>query len=187
METPLKYRAVTISGKVAVGTSTLSKNLRDILKWKYVNAGDIQRRYDREHGIHENKQGASSRPDKHENEIDDMTKKMLTYEKKIIYEAWLAGFMSQGISGILRVLVFCSNDAVRIDRVANRDKVSVDEAKHFIKQREEENILKWKKLYGNYDFWDPKYFDLVIDTFSLGPMETMGRVLDKLGYRNGNH
>jgi cytidylate kinase len=179
----LKYRNITVSGKVAVGTTTLSKNLKQALGWKHINAGFIQREYDRIHHIHENKQGALSRPDDHEREVDAMTKKMLGDEKNLIYEAWLSGFMAQGIKQILKILVICSEDALRIDRVVNREKVSVDEAKYWIKQREEENIAKWKKLYGNHDFWHPKYYDLVIDTYSVGPMETLGKVLDKLGYK----
>lgn len=112
-----------------------------------------------------------------------MTKQMLQSEINIIYEAWLAGFMTQGIEGVLKVLVICSNDAVRIDRVVNRDNMTIDEAKRFLKQREEENTVKWKKLYGDHDFWDPHYYDLAIDTYGSGPMETVGKVLDKLGYR----
>ncbi len=176
-----KYRVITVSGKIAVGTSTLSKNLHHVLGWKRFNAGDIQRKYDREHHINENYRGALARPDEHEKEIDSMTKKILQNEKNLIYEAWLAGFMAQGLPGILKVLLICSSEAVRIDRVANRDKLSIEEAKKYIKRREEENIAKWKKLYGNFDFWDPKYYDLVIDTFSSGPMETLGKVIDKLG------
>lgn len=179
----LKYKNITISGKIAVGTSTLSHNLQHVLGWKHINAGKIQREYDRAHDINENKQGALVRPDAHENEIDAMTKTMLKTENNLIYEAWLAGFMTQGIPNILKVLLICSDDAIRIDRVANRDNLTIDEAKLFIKQREEENVKKWKKLYGNYDFWDLKYFDLVIDTYALGPMETVGKVLDKLGYK----
>lgn len=183
----LKYRAITISGQIAVGTSTLAKTLSEVLKWKRINAGDIQREYDRTHGIQANKQGATARSDSHENEIDNMTKGMLTKEKNIIYEGWLAGFMAKGIEGVLKVLVVCSEDAVRIDRVANRDNTSIPEAKEWIKQREEENTIKWKKLYGDHAFWDPKsgFYDLVIDTYSTGPNETVGIVLDKLGYQNG--
>lgn len=177
------YRTITISGKVAVGTSTLAKNLKRILNWQYVNAGEIQRKYDREHHMSENKQGAIARPDNHEREIEDMTKKMLTNEKNLIYEAWLAGFVARGIPNILKVLLICSNDAIRIDRVANRDKMTVEEAKVFIKKREEENIAKWQKLYGNHDFWEPSNYDLVIDTYSSGQMETVGKVLDRLEYK----
>lgn len=179
-----KYRIITISGKVAVGTSTLSRGLQQILGWQYINAGEIQRQYDRDHKVEEAKNGALVRPDEHEREIDEiMAKKLLKEEKNLIYEAWLAGFMAQGFPDVLKVLVICSSEAIRVDRVVNRDKMTVDEAKKYIKKREEENIIKWKKLYGDHDFWDPKYYDLVVDTYSSGPLETVGKVLDKLGYK----
>lgn len=186
MTRALKYNAITISGKVAAGTSTLAKNLREVLDWKYINVGDIQREYDRKHKANENQRGALNRPDDHEKGMEDMTKKILSTEKDIIYEAWLAGFVAQGIEGVLKVLLFCSEDAVRIDRVVNRDKVTIEEAKGWIKQREEENLVKWQKLYGVHDFWDPdsKFYDLVIDTYSSGPHETVGKVLDKLGFHH---
>lgn len=177
-----KYRLITISGKIAAGTTTLTKNLIHALDWKHINIGAIQREYDRQHCLHENKIGALSRTDDHEREIDAMTEQMLKTGKKIIYEAWLAGFFARTHKDILKVLLFCSHDDIRVDRVANRDNVTVEQAKHWIKQREEENISKWKKLYGNYDFWSHKYFDLVIDTYKLGQLETAGKVLDKIGY-----
>jgi cytidylate kinase len=175
-----KYRIITISGKYATGTSTLAKNLIKETGWKYINLGDIQREYDRQHNIDENKQGALSRPDEHEKEMDATTKKILKKENKLIYESWLSGFNAQGIDGILKVLLICSDEAIRIDRVVNRDGLTIDQAKEYIKQREEENEKKWKKLYGDYNFWDSKYFDIIIDTYSSGPMETLGKVLDKL-------
>ncbi len=181
------YRVITISGKVATGTSTLAKNLTEALGWRYVNVGEIQRKYDRCHKIHENQQGATSRSDDHEQSIDDMTKKMLQTKKRIIYEAWLAGFMAQGIDKVLKILVTCSHDEVRIDRVVNRENVTIIQAKQWIKQREEENLKKWQKLYGPYNFWDPKYYDLVIDTYSSGPMETVGKVLDRLKFKSKLH
>lgn len=179
-----KYRLITISGKIAVGTTTLTKNLVNSLGWKHTNIGAIQREYDRKHNLHENRAGALSRTDEHEKEIDAMTEEMLKTEEKIIYEAWLAGFFAKNHKDVLKVLLICSHDDIRVDRVANRDNISVEQAKNWIKQREEENITKWKKLYGNFNFWDPKYFSIVIDTYKTGPQETLGKVLDKVGYDN---
>ncbi len=180
----MNFDNIAVSGKIAVGTTTLAKNLKHILGWEHINAGFIQREYDKKHHINENRQGAASRSDKHEQEIDDMTKKTLSTKKNLIYEAWLAGFMVKDITGVLKVLVICTHEDIRIDRIVNRDNVTVEEAKKWIKQREEENIIKWKKLYGDFDFWSPKYFDIVIDTYTTGPMETLGKVLDKLGYKH---
>jgi len=179
-----KYRLITVSGKIAVGTTTLTKNLINSLGWKHVNIGAIQREYDRQHKLHENKIGALSRTDEHEKEMDAMTEKMLKAEKEIIYEAWLAGFFARSYKDVLKVLLICSHDDIRVDRVANRDSVSVKEAKNWIRQRESENTDKWKRLYGDYDFWNPKYFDLVINTYKAGPLETLGKVLDMIGYND---
>ncbi len=179
-----KYRLITVSGKVAVGTTTLTKNLVHILGWKHINFGALQRQFDREHGINENKQGALARSDDHEKSMEEMGNKILKSEKNVVYEAWLSGFLARNYKDVLRVLLICPNRAIKIDRVANREKIAIEEAKHWIKQREEENEKKWKKLYGNFNFWDEKYFNLVIDTYATGPMETLGKVLDKLGYRH---
>ncbi len=181
----LKYRNITVSGKIATGTSTLARNLVNVLGWQYTNVGALQREFDRMHGIAENQQGAVARTDKHEQQMEEMTKNKLTKENNLVYEAWLSGFVARNIPGVLKVLTICSNEAIRIDRVVNRDNVSVEEAKGWIKQRESENIDKWHKLYGQYDFWAPEYYDLVIDTYSSGPLATLGKVLDSLGYSGG--
>lgn len=175
-----KYRLITISGKIAVGTTTLTKNLVNSLNWKHINIGAIQRKYDRQNHLHENKAGALSRTDEHEKEIDNMMGKMLKNEKEIIYEAWLSGFFARSYKDVLKVLLVCSHDDIRVDRVANRESITVEQAKDWIKQRESENTEKWKKLYGEFNFWDHKYFDLIIDTYKTGPLETLGKVLDVL-------
>ena len=123
------YKNITVSGKVAVGTTTLSRNLQIILGWQHINAGFIQREYDRMHNIHENMQGAAARSDAHEKSIEDMTKKMLTEKEHLIYEAWLSGFVAKNIPGVLKVLVYCSHDEVRIDRVMNRERIGLDNAR----------------------------------------------------------
>ena len=175
-----KYRLITISGKIAVGTTTLTKNLINNLHWKHINIGAIQRTHDRKLKFKENEMGALSRTDDHEKKIDAITQQLLKVEKEIIYEGWLTGFFARSYKDILKVLLVCTHDDIRIDRVANRDNVTVEQAKDWIKQRENENVNKWKRLYGKYDFWDPKYFDLVIDTYKTGPQETLGKVLDKM-------
>jgi len=183
-DTPhLKYRNIALSGIIATGTSTLAHNLVNVLGWEHVNIGALQREFDRKNKIHEHKHGAIARSDEHEQAIEAMTKEKLTKENNLIYEAWLAGFVARDISGVLKVLTICSSEDIRVDRIVNRENISVAEAKAWLKQREKENVNKWKKLYGDYDFWDPEYFDLVIDTYSSGPIQTLGKVLDKLGYK----
>lgn len=178
-----QYKNITISGTIGVGSTTLAKKLANILGWKYVNTGAIQRAYDKEHGVDENRSGALNRPDDHEREMEAQALKVLTEESHVVYEAWLSGFVARDLSHVFKVLVICSEDDVRIDRVMNREDIDLEDAKTSIKKRETENIEKWKKLYGTDDFWDHDKYDLVVDTYSSGPHETLGKVLDAIGYK----
>jgi cytidylate kinase len=78
------------------------------------------------------------------------------------------------------------DDALRIDRVVNRDNLTVEDAKRHLWDREEANLTKWKRMYGVTDFWDPKHYDLIINTYSHGPKETLDLVLQALGYFSAN-
>lgn len=179
----LKFDNITISGGVAVGKNTLFANLKTYLgpvNWKFRTTGQILRDWAQEHI----QPVASLAPDNFHKEIEEKTRHLLEREKKWVIEAWLSGFMARDLDKVLKVLLVCSNEAIRIDRVANRDKISVSKAKEFIKQREEDNFQTWQRIYGDYNFFDKKYYNLIIDTYSSGQLETVGKVLDKLGYDN---
>ncbi|KXK11940.1 MAG: Cytidylate kinase [Microgenomates bacterium OLB23] len=159
------YKNITISGKIGVGSTTLAKKVAEILGWKYINTGALQREFDRQQGNDENLQGAAKRSDEHERAMEAQAKQVLSNEEHVVYEAWLSGFVARDIPHVLKVLVVCSKDDVRIDRVMNRENVNLELAKQYIRIREGENIEKWKALYGTNDFWNPKDYDLVVDTY----------------------
>ena len=103
-------------------------------------------------------------------------------DKHYVIEAWLAGWVARNMDDTLRVLLVCSNPAVTIDRVVNRDKVNVARAKEIIRDRVELNARTWKRLYGEHEFQDPKHFQLIIDTYTTSKEETVHKVLNALGY-----
>ncbi len=180
----LKYDNITISGGIATGTTTLLNNLKFYLQplgWKFRSTGQIVREMTKENIF----PVATLVSDEVDRKIEEKVRKLLTTEKNWVIEGWLAGFVARDLKNTLKVLLICSDDGLRVDRVVNRDNVTVEEAKKLIKEREEENFKKWKRIYGDYNFFDPKYYDLVIDTYSSGPLETVGKVLDRLGYSNG--
>lgn len=177
----LKYNNVTISGGVAVGKNTLMDNLKTYLEplsWKFTSGGKLLREHTKENVLPLAKLASKE----FHNTLDARTRQLLTKEGHYVIEAWLAGFVARDLTDTLRILLTCSNDALRVDRVANRDKISIEDAKHFIKVRETDNFNEWKKYYGNHNFFAPQYYHLVIDTYSSGQMETLGKVLDKLGF-----
>ena len=189
----LKYSSVAISGRPGAGRSTLLKNLRPHLEplcWEIFSGGDWARQFAIEAGTHDPKDMrhhlATDYGDDIDYQIDEaLREKIAKPGTHMAVESWIAGWNARGLKHVLKVLLMC-DDALRIDRVVNRDNVTVEEAKEHIRMREEANIGKWKRLYKVDDFWDPKYYDLVINTYSHGPRETLELVLQALGYYKVN-
>lgn len=177
----LKYKNVAISGAVASGKGTLKHNLEKYLSplgWKFTSGGELNR----------NRSGDNVSPsankvsDEYNKYIEKRTEELFVKEKKYVIEAWLAGWVARNMPDTLRVLLVCSNPAVTIDRVVNRDKVTVDQAKNILRDRMTLNEQTWKRLYGDHHFQDPKHFQLVIDTYTDNREEVVHKVLDALGY-----
>lgn len=180
-----KWRNITISGRAASGATTLSRGLEEKLGWQLINGGEIYRKYVQKNGIPLEQTNLSS--DKYHLELDNFIKEKLKNAKHLIIESWLSGFDAQGISGVFKVYVICSDISVRIDRLVNRDKMTIEEAKKHLQTREEENLKKWERLYHTRDFANPNLYDLVIDTYASGPAETLNLVLQAVGYYNNKN
>jgi cytidylate kinase len=200
-----KYKNITISGLPGAGSTVLAKKLADISGWKYFCGGDFMRAYAIEKGLF-NKGGnlhhdATVYNDDFDRQVDFGMRKKLISDNGNVLDSWLSGFMGQGVEGTLKVLVWCSDDGIRVDRIVNRDKVNVEEAKKHIFEREEKNYLKWSRMYESewnewvvqpgvvgstekIDFWHQNLYDLVIDTYSHSKTETLELVLEQLEKEN---
>lgn len=201
----LKYKNITISGLPGAGSSTLGRGLAKVLGWEYFSGGDFMRAYAVENGLFDAKSAVHHKAtvygDEFDKQVDFGMRDWLKKKQAKILESWLSGFVAQGIKGTLKVLIFCSEDRIRVDRLVNRDGVSVEEAKEHIFTREEENLKKWTRLYkkqwqewvkkeyqgarrGEWlDFYQPKLYDLAIDTLSHDRKAVLNTVLEKLGYK----
>lgn len=197
------YKNITISGLPGTGTTTLLRLVESKMGWRGYSGGEFMREYALEKGIFKPEEGfhhsSTDYEDDFDRKIDLGVREKLEKKTNGIYEAWLTGFLAQGIDGVLKVLLICSDDGVRVDRVVNRDKVTVSQAKEHIMTREEQNRRKWTRVYKEewdkwvvktgmigedepIDFWDPRLYDLIIDTYSNSREETLRKVLDKVGY-----
>ena len=181
-------RNITISGRIGTGKTTLAIKLGNVLNWQVLDGGKIFRKISDDMGksIIE----TSQRPDKFDIEYEEMIKKLLREEKHQIVQSHLAGFDAQNIKGIFKILVICQDEKgddkadIRIDRLMNRDSSSIEEAKYEIIEREKQNLDKFRRLYANNDpewvYWDEKYYDLVINTYSHNPEEALKIALKHL-------
>lgn len=184
-------RNITISGRIASGASTLAGHLNEILNWEFLNGGELFRRFAKEKAL--NIINTNTRPDQIDTEYEEKIKKILTEKSHQIIQSHLAGFDAQGIKGVYKILVICEDETgedkvdIRIDRLVNRDGNKVEDAKNEILERERQNLEKWRRLYAGNDpdwvYWDKKYYDLVVNTYSLNAEESVQTVLKEVGYK----
>ncbi len=181
---------ITVSGRIGSGASTLAIHLAKNLSWEFLNGGELFRQFAAENKldiIHTN-----IRPDQFDLEYEEKIKKILSEKSHQIIQSHLAGFDAQVIEKVFKILVVCNDEAgedktdIRIDRLVNRDGKKVEDAKHEIFERERQNLEKWRRLYAQNDatwvYWDQKYYDCVVNTFSLNAEESIQSVLRAIGY-----
>jgi len=183
-------RMITISGRIASGSTTLGHKLAGILGWRHIEGGEVFWEAIRtKMGLSE--KDTNLRPDEEDEDFDASLKKILQNGKNLILETKLAGFNAQGINGVFKIAVICEDEDgkdktdIRIDRLINREKISIEQAKEEAVDRERNDLKKWRKLYVNNDqawvYWDKKYYDLVINTYSHNQNETLKIALQKIG------
>ncbi len=191
----LKYSSVAISGRPGAGRSTLLKNLRtylEPLQFEFFSGGDWARQFAIDNGKHDANDATHHVATDYGDDIDlqidvAMREKISDPNVHMAIESWIAGWNARGIPHVLRVLLMC-DDALRIDRIVNRDNITVEDAKKHLRDRETANLGKWARMYKveSTDFWDPKHYDLVINTYSHSAAETLNLVLQALGYYTAN-
>lgn len=190
---PLKYSSIAISGPPGAGRSTLLKNLKPIVEalgWETFSGGEWARQFAIEQGNHDPNDPTHHLATDYGEDIDHqidlaLREKLTNPQVHVAVESWIAGWNMRGLPHVLKVLLICDN-SLRIDRVVNRDNLTVEEAKNHLREREDTNLGKWSRMYNvsATEFWDSKHYDLIINTFSTGPKETVNIVLQALGYFN---
>ena len=196
------YKNITISGLPGSGSTTLLAMLKEKLKfdgWTGFSGGEFMRSYAVEKGLYDDTQkihhDATAYGEEFDRQIDLGIREKLKEQERWIIESWLSGFFAQGVDRVCKVLMICSDDSVRIDRIVNRDEVDVNIAKSHIHNRYKTNLEKWSRMYAAQwqkwvverglassneaiDFWKQDLYDVVIDTYSHNQQQALKVVLD---------
>ncbi|HZE86787.1 MAG TPA: hypothetical protein VE090_01135 [Methylomirabilota bacterium] len=193
MDKPIEIpniRIITVSGRIGAGSTSLARHLAQTLSWKHIEGGDIFWEAIRKKMNVANKD-TKLRPDEEDFLFEEKQKQLLREEKHIVLESKLSAFCAQGLSGIFKVGVVCADlqgedqPQIRIDRLVNREQMAVDDAKTEVLEREKNDLVKWRRLYAYNDeqwvYWDKKYYDLVVNTFSHNQEESLQLVLEAIG------
>ncbi|MFI5265133.1 MAG: AAA family ATPase [Candidatus Levyibacteriota bacterium] len=182
-------RIITVSGRIGAGSTTLANGISHHLGWKHIEGGEIFWEAIRSR-MQVDAKDTNLRPDEEDSLFDAQLKKILAENHNIVLETKLAAFNAQGISGVYKILVVCENHhgedqpQIRIDRLVNREGKNVEDAKQEVLEREKNDLAKWRHMYAHDDkdwvYFDPKYYDLVINTFEHSKEETLKIVLESL-------
>jgi cytidylate kinase len=178
-------RNITVSGRIASGTTTLAKGIAEQLDWQLFEGGVLFDEY-----FNQQTGTDKDRADSIDLGYEEMVKEKLRGETHQVIQSHLAGFDAQEIAGVYKILVVCEDAReqdrieVRIDRLINRKDIPMEEAKREIIARDQGNLAKWRRLYANNDqtwvYWDKRYYDLVINTFELSKHEALEKAMEAI-------
>jgi predicted cytidylate kinase len=166
---------ITISGRTGAGNTTVAKLLAKKLKLRYVNAFSLF--YKKK--IKEKEEDLLTVLKKEDKKIDVNTEKIIKEEARkgnIVIDAKLSGWSCKDYADLKVFLT--ANKKERIKRIGQREGASVEA----VLKREKEQRLRFKKIYG-IDYFDKKWYDVVIDTTDLTPEEVVDRIVEELRSR----
>ena len=170
----MKFRSIALSGPIASGTTTAAKALAEKLDLEYHSAGDVFRKYALDHNIP--LYAKEQIPDDLDRQIDQKLAK-LADQGNVVIDAHYIGFFTRDMRHVLKVLLTCDYQT-RINRALSRVHTHT-ETEEDIKKREEGLDKKFRKLYADENFLNPKFFDLVIDNTNIPPEEVFDQINQK--------
>ncbi len=174
----MTIRAITISGEVATGKSSLADAVIALLPgWKRVNTGQRFRDFSAARGM--SIQQVSLLPDEVHKAFDDSQRKLLEKETNIVVEGRLAGWLAHGVDDVLKVYCYAPLD-VRAGRYMRREQVDQAQAMADIEYRDSRDVEKYRRIYGVPDYRAPEFYDLLVDTSKHIPTELAQQVVSAL-------
>lgn len=172
------YRSIVISGPVASGTTTAAKALADKLGLEFHSAGDFFRDYMLKHNIPLPEKVQI--PDEVDRKVDQELTDLAASEKGVIIDSLYHGYFTRNMPHVLKVKLTADLET-RIKRAIDRVHTHKETAED-VKRRDETHDIKFRKLYANENFLDPKFFDLVIDTTNTTTEEVIEKIMEKFTF-----
>jgi cytidylate kinase len=187
---PRKKIVVCISGMAGTGKSTLAKKLAEKYGLKYYSGGDALKElaasegYDSaSNGWWESPEGLSFLEKREQNHEFDkaVDKKLVEYAQQgqVLLDSWTMPWL---LKTGFKIWLIASVEK-RAERIAERDKLSIEEASQVLKEKEAKTKAIYKKLYGFTLGEDLHPFDLILDTDNLNAGEvfqTLCKVMDNI-------
>lgn len=164
---------ITVSGPHGTGKSTYAARLAESLRLRHVSAGTLFRRIAREKKLSLEELGEKALEDSSIDKLVDERTKAEAEKGIVVVDGQLAGWILRDRADLRIYLT--APESVRLERIAKRDKVSLQEAQVQTGQRESVQRERYSRHYG-FHVEDRSIYHLVLDT-SLGSIDDTARVL----------
>jgi cytidylate kinase len=169
-----KKTVICISGMAGTGKSTLSKKLAEKYHLSCYSGGDALKELANAEGYNTSRQGWWESPEglkflsertnnpKFDKAVDE---KLIEYAQQgnVLLDSWTMPWL---LKDCFKIWLLASPEK-RAERVAERDKITFDEALKVLKEKEDTTKAIYKKLYGFSLGEDLAPFDLILDTDNL--------------------
>lgn len=167
------HMIITVSGPHGTGKSTYASRLAEVLRIRHVSAGALFRRIAKEKRISLEELGDQALEDSSLDKLVDERTIAEAERGNVVVDGQLAGWILKERAD-LRIYLMAP-EVVRLERIAKRDKVSLQEARLQTEQREAVQRERYSRHYG-FRVEDRSIYHLVLDT-SLGSIEDTAKVL----------
>ncbi|MCW4008585.1 MAG: cytidylate kinase family protein [Candidatus Bathyarchaeota archaeon] len=173
-----KKIVVCISGMAGTGKSTLAKKLAQKYGLRYYSGGDALKELAKDEGYNpstrgwwESPEGLSFLKKRESNPQFDKTvdEKLLQYAQQgnVILDSWaMPWLLKTGFK-----IWLAASEEKRAWRIAKRDRISVEEARQVLREKEATTKAIYEKLYGFRLGEDFEPFHLILDTDNLDASE----------------
>jgi cytidylate kinase len=158
---------ITVSGPAGTGKTTTATAIAEALGYDYESGGDIFRSLadERDMSLLEFNQLAEGN-EQIDRDLDSKLREIARERDDLVLESRLAGWMA-GEYADLRLWLDAPL-SVRAERIAEREEISVEQAREQTQARTESEALRYKEYY-NIDIEDRSIYDLSINTSRLAP------------------
>ncbi len=164
---------ITVSGPHGTGKSTYAAHLAKALGYRHVSAGLLFRRLAKEKGLSLEEFGELALKDPAIDRIVDEETMREAEKGNVVVDGQLAGWVLKEVADLRIYLT--APDIVRVERIAKRDHVGLEEARKQTRVREGVQSERYRNHYG-LRVEDRSIYQLVIDT-SLLTMEETAKIL----------
>jgi CMP/dCMP kinase len=179
---------ITISGQACSGKTTVGKLLAKSLEYNFYDIGTLRKNAALKRGmtIEEYNEYGLTHPET-DKDADAETIRLAETEDNFVIQGRLAYHF---IPNSFKIYLTVDSD-IAAQRTAN-DKndsaernsksrnATIEEIKKLNFERDENDILRYRQIYGINDFTDKKNYDLIIDTTNLTPLQVVDKILENI-------